>query len=270
MRNAPRYPLGSVDNVLRLLMLFRGGRPVRVVDASAALGVARSTAHRLLATLAHRGFVRQDPTTRAYLVGDTLVTLGRSVARDTLLEQIALPELTALVERVRETAHIGVLRGGDVHFILCVESPETLRTGSHVGTVFPAYATASGKAMLAELGEEQLRKLYSEHSIAPLRRNTVHSWSELRSALAEVRRRGYATNFEESESGVNGIGVAIAEGGHLFGSIIVTGPSSRFRREQMAACARECRRVAERIAARLVPQSGIAQRRDGPAAPRGG
>src|ERR1700722_11312461 len=89
---APRYQLESVDNVLRLLMLFGDGHPVRVVDASAALGVARSTAHRLLTTLEHRGFVRQDPMTRAYLVGDTLVHFGRSVSWDKRLAEVALPE----------------------------------------------------------------------------------------------------------------------------------------------------------------------------------
>ncbi len=242
--------------MLRLLVLFRGGRPVRVSEVAHKLDVARSTAHRLLTTLEGRGFVRQDPVTRAYLVGDALVDLGRSVAVRAELEEIARPELEALVQRVGETAHVAVLRGADAHFVLCVESSQTLRTGSHVGSSFAAHATACGKAMLSALCDDELRKLYTDERLVPFRRKTVGSWSELRSALAEVRRRGYGTNFEENESGVNAIGVAIAgRGGRLYGAISVTGPSARLRRERMAAFARECRRAADRIAAHLdVPQ----------------
>jgi IclR family acetate operon transcriptional repressor len=253
---APRYQLESVDNVLRLLMLFGDGRPVRVVDASAALGVARSTAHRLLTTLEHRGFVRQDPMTRAYLVGDTLVHFGSSVSWDKRLEEVALPELTALVERVHETAHIAVLRGADAHFILCVESSEIVHTCSHVGTGLPAYATASGRALLAHLDDEQLRKLYTGRDLVAMRKNTVHTWSQLRSALTDVRRRGYATNYSETEFGVNGIGVAIFANDHLYGAIVVTGSSTRFRRQQMEASVLECKRAAERIASRLIVSEG--------------
>ena len=247
--DVPRYPLSSVDNVLRLLMLFRGGRPVRVLEASAELGVGRSTAHRLLAALEHRGFVRQEPRTRAYLVGDALVDLGRSVIREAELEALAQPELESLVARVGESAHIAVLRGAQVAYVSCVESPELLRTGSHVGTMFPAHATASGKAILAELSDADVRKLYAAETLARVRPKTLGSWSALRATLEEVRRLGYATNFEETEGGVNAIGVAIKDAsGHVHGLITVTGPSSRFRRANMKQCARDCQRVAARIA----------------------
>ena len=248
----PRYPLSSVDNVLRLLMLFCGGRPVRVLEASTELGIGRSTAHRLLATLEHRGFVRQEPRTRAYLVGDALIDLGRSVVREAQLEALAQSELQALVGRVGESAHIAVLRGTQVAYVSCVESPELLRTGSHVGTMFPAHATASGKAILAELPDAAVRELYAAETIARLRPNTLHSWSDLRAALEGVRRLGYATNYEETEGGVNAVGVAIKDAsGHVHGAITVTGPSSRFRRASMKQCARDCRRVADRIAAHV-------------------
>jgi DNA-binding IclR family transcriptional regulator len=234
-------------------MLFRGGRPVRVLEASAELGIGRSTAHRLLATLEHRGFVRQEPRTRAYLVGDGLIDLGRSVVRETQLEALAQPELQALAARIGESAHLAVLRGAQVAYVACVESAQILRTGSHVGTMFPAHATASGKAILAELPDAAVRRLYAAETIARLRRNTVHSWSDLRAALDDVRRLGYATNFEETEGGVNAVAVAIKDAsGHVHGAITVTGPSSRFRRTLMKPCARDCRRVAERIAAHIV------------------
>jgi DNA-binding IclR family transcriptional regulator len=252
--NEPRDPLGSVDNVLRLLLLFRGGRPVRVTDASRELAVSRSTAHRLLATLAFRGFVRQDRTTRAYLVGDALVDLGRSVSREAELEAIAHPEMEMLARKLRETIHLGVLQGTSAAYVACVESVETLRTGSHVGTSFPAHATACGKALLAELSARELRARYTGESFATGRKNAIRSWDGLLAALDAVRANGYATNVEETEPGVNALAVAIKDGeGRVYGALTITGPSSRFRRRKMEPYARELARAAERILAHLEP-----------------
>jgi DNA-binding IclR family transcriptional regulator len=78
---APAYPIASVDNALRLLMLFRDTPRVRLSEASEHLGVAHSTAHRLMAMLAYHGFVRQEPGSRAYLAGPALVEIGLAAVR---------------------------------------------------------------------------------------------------------------------------------------------------------------------------------------------
>src|SRR5258707_12182008 len=72
----PAYPIASVNNALLLLLLFREQPRVRLTDACKYLGVAHSTAHRLLAMLAHHGFVQQQPFTRAYIAGPPLVDAG--------------------------------------------------------------------------------------------------------------------------------------------------------------------------------------------------
>jgi DNA-binding IclR family transcriptional regulator len=247
-----RYALSSVDNVLALLLAFRAGRPIRVTDASAQLGVSRSTAHRLLITLEQRGFVRQDQMTRAYLVGDALVELGRTVTCDPQLESIALPAMERLARRLGETIHLGILDGTNTRYLACVESAETLRTGSHVGTSFPAHRTACGKALLAELEIGELRSRYAHEKLAPSRRGAIASWNELLRALEHVRKAGYATNFEESENGVNALAVVIRrDDGTAFGALTLTGPSLRLKRYKMKAYARELEEAATQIRANL-------------------
>src|SRR5215218_8429335 len=86
-----RYPIASVDNALRLVLLFGESSAVRVADAAAHLGVARSTAHRLIRMLAFHGFVRQDPSSRAYVAGRALIDVGLSVVSRMDLRAVARP-----------------------------------------------------------------------------------------------------------------------------------------------------------------------------------
>src|SRR4029079_13259955 len=88
---APLYPIGSVGNALRILLMFRETPDVRVADAAKELGVARSTAHRLLARLQHQGFVVQDATSKAYSTGPVLLGIGLSALAKVDLRSVARP-----------------------------------------------------------------------------------------------------------------------------------------------------------------------------------
>jgi DNA-binding IclR family transcriptional regulator len=207
----PGYPIGSVDNALRLLLAFRDQSRLRLSDASALLGVAHSTAHRLLAMLAYHGFVRQDPDTRAYEAGPALLEVGLAVVRRMDLRSIVHPVLTELQRRFSETAHLAVLEGREVRYLDSVESDRALRVVSRTGTRLPAHCTSVGKALLAALPAEQFAALYaSDADLLPAAtHNSITSLERLSAQLAEVRRRGYATNKEESEDGVGSVAVTM-------------------------------------------------------------
>ena len=157
---APKYQIGSVDNALRLLLLYRERRLIRVTDAAEALGVGRSTAHRLLATLQQHGFVEQDPETRAYRAGSALAEIGLATIREDGLGEHLRPYMVRLRDEVNETIQLVVLRGANCLFIETVESTRPLRTASRVGVVVPAHCLSGGKALLASLPLERLRRLY--------------------------------------------------------------------------------------------------------------
>ena len=155
------YPIASVDNALRLLMLFRGQPRVRLSEASEYLGVAHSTAHRLMAMLAYHGFVRQEPDSRAYAAGPALVEIGLAAVRELDIRRHARAALEHLAASLGETVHLAVLEGSNVRYLDAVESSRALRVASRTGSVLAANCTASGKALLAELPDAEVSAIFA-------------------------------------------------------------------------------------------------------------
>jgi IclR family transcriptional regulator, acetate operon repressor len=206
----PAYPIASVDNALRLLMLFRGEPRVRLSDASEHLGVAHSTAHRLMAMLAYHGFVRQEPDSRAYVAGPALVEIGLAAVRQLDIRRHARPVLESLAGTLGETVHLAVLEGGNVRYLDAVESSRALRVAARTGSALAAHCTASGKALLAALPDQEVSALFSgQKSLTALTARSITARSRLLAELRDVRARGYAVNLEESEEGVASVAVAV-------------------------------------------------------------
>lgn len=237
MQNKPGYPVESADNVLRLLLLLSERRHVRVTDAAEHLGVARSTAHRLLGALSYRGFAVQDAH-KAYRPGSAFERMA--------LAGPSTPDLRALLHRhvewlygeLHETCHLMVLEGNGVRFIDCVEATHVLRIGSRTGMLLPAHCTSGGKALLAELSTDQLTALYPRDLLdspaGPAMRRAA-----LQRQLATVRRRGYATNFEESERGIVAVGTCIRDSaGRAVAGLAVAVPSVRCARTDIPVLAK--------------------------------
>jgi DNA-binding IclR family transcriptional regulator len=206
---APQYPIESVDNALKLLLLL-GERPeIRLSEATRYLGVAPSTAHRLLAMLAYRGFVRQDPVSKAYLPGPSLTGVAFAIFGRIDIQRSATPIMRALSEQLRETIHVGMLDGADVHFVAAVEGPSAVRVASRLGRTMPAHCTSTGKAMLAQLPEGEVRQLLPGEKLERITSRSIGSRRELEAELSRIRERGYAVNREESEEGVASVAVPI-------------------------------------------------------------
>jgi IclR family acetate operon transcriptional repressor len=225
---APTYPISSVDNALRLLQLFRERQSVRLTDACAYLDVAHSTAHRLLAMLVHHGFVTQDPTTRAYRPGPTLVEIGLAVVQKMDIRLQVRPMLEKLASEFEETVHLTVLEGTQVRYLDAVESERTLRVVARTGNLLPAHCTSAGKVLLAELTPARLHELYPQLRLTTQTSHSLASLRSLEAALADVREQGYATNYEESEEGVGSVAIALHDHtGRAVAAIAVAVPVSR-------------------------------------------
>ncbi|WP_217631156.1 IclR family transcriptional regulator [Modestobacter sp. DSM 44400] len=198
-----------MDNALKVLLLL-GQRPaLRLTDVSQYLGVASSTAHRLLAMLQYRGFVRQDAITRAYVPGRTLDGLAFGLLRRLDTRTLARPVLEKLNVDLQETVHLGRLEGSDVHFIDSIESSRALRVGGRLGRSMPAHCTSTGKVLLAGLSEQELLSLYPSEKLPQLTDHSIGSRTRLLEVLASIRAQGYATSHEESEEGVSSLAVAV-------------------------------------------------------------
>jgi DNA-binding IclR family transcriptional regulator len=206
---APQYPIESVDNALKLLLLLGEQPQIRLSEATKYLGVASSTAHRLLAMLTYRGFVRQDPVSKAYLPGPALTTVAFAIFGRIDVPATATPIMRGLSENLRETIHVGMLDGANVRFIAAVEGPAAVRVASRLGRTMPAHCTSTGKVLLAQLPEGELRQLFPRAKLERVTSHSIGSRAELEAELSRIRERGYAVNREESEEGVASVAVAI-------------------------------------------------------------
>jgi len=245
VNDPPAYPIASVDNVLRLLGMLKGREGITLSEASKQLGVARSTAHRLLAMLRFHDFVRQEPDTKRYVPGPALLEIAVSMTGGWDVRALARPELEAVVHQLEETVHLVTLDGSDAFFLDSVECQQIVRVTSRAGISMPARVTASGKVLLANLDEEELRSLLGA------------SWPKLRETLRVVREQGYATNFEESERDLGAVAVPIPAVDSMPSlALSLSAPIGRIDEARAAALAAPLATSARRIAKRLERGAG--------------
>jgi IclR family transcriptional regulator, acetate operon repressor len=221
VRNRPPYVLQSVDAALKLVQTLQTFGPMRVSDAAAELGVAVSTAHRLLAMLMYRGFAEQLPDRRyGPGVGLRPIPILDAAAGD--LRGRALGPMVALVETLNESANLVVLAGTDIRFVATVECNRALRVGDRAGQLLPAHLTSGGKAILATFPDSELRRFRELGPVAV---------AKLRTDVQLARHAGYATNHQDTEKGLTAFGVALAPlPGAIRSAICLAMPTSRFRR----------------------------------------
>ncbi|TDC76736.1 IclR family transcriptional regulator [Streptomyces hainanensis] len=226
MKSPPPYGVTSVDHALRLAVILQVEGPLTVSEAAARLGVARSTAHRLLSTLVYRDFAVQGDD-RSYRVGPVLELAAQTRSDVAELRAAALGPMRALVDVLDETANLSVRTGRTVRFIASVECDQALRVGRREGMVFPAHQVTGGLIMLATLGDDELTALYGGAEDRP-------DLTRLRAELRAVRRSGVALNLERSERGVVAVGRGVtAPGGDTVAAVAVSMPSVRYSPDRL-------------------------------------
>jgi DNA-binding IclR family transcriptional regulator len=207
LKNPPPYAIASVDHALRAAVMLQLEGGLTVSQVAERLGVARSTAHRLLAMLVYRDFAVQDES-RAYRAGPVLELAAHSQSQVSRLRAVALPHLRRLVDVLEETANLTIRTGDTARFIASVECAQALRVSSREGMVFPAHRTTGGLLLLAELTEEELAEVYAEERYRD-RPGERPDLAALRPELNRVRRGGFAVNTDRSERGLVAVGVLV-------------------------------------------------------------
>src|SRR3954470_3950979 len=202
----------SVDNALWLLQLVGDRQALRVAEAAELLGVARSTAQRLLTALRRRGFVTPDRSNGAYRPGPALYEIGLAAVSRIDIRRVARPVLEQLREETQETASLAVLEGTTVRFLDCAESSRSVRVGNRTGVVRPAHASAVGKAILAGLSDEELDRRYPDGTLpGSATAAALTELGDLKAELSQIREQGYSLNWEESAEGVCAVAVALRD-----------------------------------------------------------
>lgn len=247
----PQYPIESVDNALKLILLLGDQQQLRLTDASVHLGVASSTAHRLLAMLAWRGFVRQDPATKLYGPGPALTNVAFSVLRSMDIPRLAQPILQELTEELGETCHLGTLEGDRMRFLAVAEPDVAVRVAPRLGKSLPAHCTSTGKALLAEFSEEQIMHLYPDEQLERVTPNSIGTRTQLLEVLAKTRHDGYAVNRQESESGVASVAVPVRVSSGIRLALNASAPVQRLPARKIPAFGRALQDAALRLSGLL-------------------
>jgi IclR family acetate operon transcriptional repressor len=222
-------PSRSASNALRLVLMLADRGRLRVTTVAFELGVAPSTAHRLLTTLIQSGLAAQHED-RSYVQGPAFVRLRLAPSHPDALLAIVVPHLTKLSATSGETTHFMIRQDATVRFIHSVEGPAALRVASRTGVVMPAHLTSGGKALLAMMSDDAIRELYAD-GVPDSPNSRIKTIDELFDEITLVRKRGYAENMGQSEPGICAVGVAFRRNGH-HAAISVSVPSTRYHRDR--------------------------------------
>jgi DNA-binding IclR family transcriptional regulator len=245
-------PVRSVQRALELLSAVAHGEEMPLAQLAEATSLAPSTAHRLLSTLVDLGFVQQDVASRRYGAGHRLLGLvSAAEQRVAALRAAALPHMTELATACGETAHLTILDGAQVIFVDQVLGSGTIRMEVKVGTRMDAHVTAAGKALLAWQSDSYVGSLL-EAGLQGFTPQTLTDPDDVRQELAQVRRRGWATEIEEHEQGAACVAAPIlAATGPPLASLSISGPTSRLRPGELDSLGTRIREAADGVARSL-------------------
>nr|WP_259461167.1 MULTISPECIES: IclR family transcriptional regulator [unclassified Microbacterium] len=247
-RVAAETQVPAAAQTLRILS-YLAGRPAPVAASAIAraLELPRSTVYHLLSTSAAHGFVLHFREERRWGLGTSAFELAGGYTRQQPLARLGRPVVTALSDSVGESAHLAVMSGADVLYIVEQRAPRRPALVTDVGVRLPAHLTASGRAMLAALPREQVRALYPGVSAFPDRTGVgPRSPSELRDLLREVRTRGYATERDEIAEGLQSVGAAVRDSaGWPVAAIAVTWADEALDERTLADAVRDAAAVLE-------------------------
>jgi DNA-binding IclR family transcriptional regulator len=201
-----------------------------MTQISEMIGINKSTVHRLLATLERKRFVEREATTGLYRPGIRLLQMAFLTLEHNDLRRLAAPFLHTLCDQCRENVNLTVLDDTDVIYLDVIESPQRVKLAATPGQRLPTFCTASGKAILAYLPEENIRHIL-EHGMTQYTAHTLTSPEAFFENMRLTRERGYAISEQEFEDGINAIAAPICN--HPIASVSIAGPAYRLTHERM-------------------------------------
>jgi IclR family KDG regulon transcriptional repressor len=223
--------LQSVERALRVVeVLVHEARPMSVREISEQIGINRTTAHRLVATLCASGWAERAPDGR-FQLSVKFLAIGHVVNHQRhFLEEIR-PELMRLSQLSRETVHVGVLDGFEVLHVDKIESLERVGVSSRIGTRGTVHSTSLGMAIMAAQDDDEVERYIAAACGLPAPLGLADAEHFLR-RLQDARERGFSMDDEDDSIGVRCVGVAVrGPDAHPLFAISITGPSPRFTHE---------------------------------------
>lgn len=248
-----KNPVQSAERIFQVMEMLAEHGEMGLMEISAALGLHKSTVHRLLMSLIYMGYAKQDETTQKYMLTYKVVNMAGKILEHMDILQVARPYMERLSDLSGEAVHLVQREGSNILYIYKIEAKVgTIRMVSHVGMVHPMYCSGVGKAIMATLPEDEIKKIWDESVIEKKTEKTITDFAELKKVLSEVKKNGYALDDEENEKGVRCIAACLhgyqKEVKYAFS---ISGPTSRMTRERVAELAVDVKKVQEELSKEL-------------------
>ena len=242
----------SVDRAAALLLALGDSHgEAGVTELARRLGLHKSTASRLLATLEKRGLVEQDDETGRYRLGLVVIRLAEKAERTLDLRAIAMPELDRLARATRETTGLGVADGDQFLTVAQADGPNLVAVGDWTGRGVPIHSVAAGKVLLAAMPEREILRLV-RRGLDRFTDRTITQLEPLLEELARIRRRGYATAFGEFDADLNGVAAPVHDArGQVIAAVDVWGPAFRITPRRVPELVQQVRDSAAAVSVRL-------------------
>ena len=253
-----KNPIQVADRLFHVLELLADQGPMQLMDIAAEEELNKTTAFRVLRSLMHLGYVRQDPSDGRYSLTFRIVGLADKVREQTDMIGFLHPYLEELSGQIRETIHLVMLEESfspdtdtEATYVDKVESPyNAVRMVSRVGGRIPLYSSGVGKALLADMSDDQIRRIWDNSDIKKITEYTITDPAELIKVIGQVREKGYALDNEENETGVRCIAAALdIREEHTRYAFSISVPIMRMDNDRIRELSEYVRETQEEIAA---------------------
>lgn len=259
--NGTSHRVAAVDRALRILESFTAAKPeLGLIEVAKRAKLHKATAHRLLRTLAARGFVTKHPETGRYRLGYRLVPLAEIAKEQDGLTAAAKPIMRQVRDILNETVFLSV-RSGDYRYDLDqVEGQRDVRRVLRIGERKELYAGAASKVLLSDLSDEEIAEYLSHTPLTAFSPTTVTDADQLMSEIRAIRSAGYAESWDERNSGGAGASAGIVgPSGEILASIGVSMPVPRYtpevRQQSIRAILEGANAISHLLGARNSPRN---------------
>jgi IclR family acetate operon transcriptional repressor len=242
VKSPNRGSIQSVDRALSLLeALAEAGGEASLTDLSRRTHLNVSTCHHLLSTLVNWGYVAKVPGRRSYALGARVLYLGHACLRQVDLPRRSQVHIDRINQVTGESVHLAVLQADNIITLVKREARHPVRVDTGMlGRSDAPHATATGKAMIAWLPEDQIRRMLPADGLKRFTEKTILDFDALIDELRHVRRNGFAIDREEFQPGVVCIGSAIRDhAGAVVGAISASAPAMRATEAHLALMQQE-------------------------------
>lgn len=248
-----KNPVQSAERIFQVAEMLAEHGEMGLMEISAALGLHKSTVHRLLMSLVYMGYAKQDAETQKYMLSYKIVSMAGKILDRMDILKVAKPYMERLSDLSGETVHLVQREENNILYIYKIEAKVgTIRMVSHVGMVHPMYCSGVGKAIMATLPEKEVKQIWNESIIEKKTEHTITDYEEMKRVLAEVRECGYALDDEENEQGVRCIAASLRDyHNEVRYAFSISGPVSRMTRERVEELSVDVKKVQEELSREL-------------------